>query len=54
MKNELLKAYVRNVLTLDQYRVLIGLCNHGDEEGAKKGLAKIQRKIKKEKIYDSL
>lgn len=37
-------------LTVQQYRVLIGLVNSGDINGAIKGLYKILRRNQKEKV----
>lgn len=47
-KIALLKSYTNGIITLEQYRVLLGLCNHGDENGAKKGLEKLERRFKRE------
>jgi len=41
MRELLLKHYGRGNLTIQQYRVLLGLVNSGNENGARKGLSKI-------------
>lgn len=48
LRIDLLRAYTRNILTLQQYRTLIGLCNNNDEKGAKKGFEKLMRRYKRE------
>lgn len=52
VKEAILREYIRGKLTINQYRVLIGLCNHGDTDGASKGLAKLLRRQKRERACE--
>ena len=49
IKTRILREYSHGTITLDQYRVLIGLCNHGDESGAEKGLTKLIKRQKRKR-----
>lgn len=47
MKEKILKAYCNGSLTIQEYRVLLGLINSGDETGAIKGYEKLIRRKKR-------
>lgn len=48
IKRELLQAYSVGILNLHQYRTMVGICDSGDEAGARKGLEKLRRKYRRE------